>query len=59
VPELDTCVFIIPAHVVKNRTERLVILNSVARLIIESARGEHPDRSPKRLRLRFGPAEMF
>ncbi len=42
VPELDTCVFIIPAHAVKNRTERLVVLNSVAQSIIESVRGEHP-----------------
>lgn len=47
VPELDTSVFLIPAEFggrhensgVKNRDERLVVLNSVARSIIEKQRG--------------------
>lgn len=43
VPELGTSVFIIPPHQVKNRTERLVVLNRVAHSVIESVRGEHPD----------------
>ena len=42
VPELDTSVFIIPAHRVKNRQDRLVILNRVAKGVIEELRGKHP-----------------
>lgn len=49
VPELGTSVFLIPAGFggrsersgVKNRDERLVILNSVAKSIIEKQRGQH------------------
>ena len=41
VPELGTSVFIIPAQAVKNRTNRLVVLNKVAASIVESVRGEH------------------
>lgn len=51
VPELGTSVFLIPASFggrheksgVKNRDERLVVLNSVARSIIEQQRGVHPE----------------
>ena len=43
VPELDTAVFIIPAHAVKNREERLVALNKVARSVIEEVRGSNPE----------------
>ena len=52
VPELNTSVFIIPSHVlyekklesqVKNQEDRVVILNDVARSVIESRRGKHPD----------------
>jgi len=43
VPELDTSVFIIPAARVKNGEERLVVLNRVARSVIDSVRGEHAD----------------
>jgi integrase len=39
VPELATSVFIIPGARVKNGDERLVVLNRVARLVIESRRG--------------------
>lgn len=41
VPELDTSVFLIPADRVKNGEERLVILNSVARSVVESQRDRH------------------
>ena len=43
VPELDTSVFIIPGKRVKNGEEHLVVLNRVAKSVIESVRGEHPD----------------
>lgn len=43
VPELDTSVFLIPAERVKNGEERLVILNSVARSVVESQRDRHPE----------------
>lgn len=42
VPELDTSVFIIPSDHVKNGEERLVVLNRVARSVVESMRGVHP-----------------
>lgn len=41
VPELDTSVFLIPEERVKNGEERLVVLNEVARSVIESVRGEN------------------
>lgn len=43
VPELDTSVFIIPGCKVKNGEERLVVLNRVARSVIDSVRGMHPE----------------
>jgi integrase len=43
IPELKTSVFIIPAHKVKNRQERLVVVNRVAAGIIEERRGSHPE----------------
>lgn len=49
VPQLDTTVFIIPARFleeedkgVKNRTDRLVILNRFARVVVEEMRNVHP-----------------
>lgn len=42
VPELSTFVFVIPAEKVKNREERLVVLNNAARSVIEEVRGIHP-----------------
>ena len=39
VPELDTSVFLIPAAAVKNREERLVVLNRVARSVADGQRG--------------------
>ncbi len=41
VPELGTSVFIIPGSRVKNSDERLVVLNSVARSVIDRCRGRH------------------
>jgi len=41
VPELDTSVFIIPGEHVKNAEERLIVLNRVAKSVIESQRGLH------------------
>jgi integrase len=42
VPELDTSVFVIPKDYVKNGEERLVVLNRVAKSVVESLRGMHP-----------------
>jgi integrase len=42
VPELDTSVFLIPKEHVKNGEERLVVLNRVAKSVVESLRGLHP-----------------
>ncbi len=41
-PELDTSVFIIPGERVKNGEDRLVVLNRVAKSVVESVRGMHP-----------------
>ena len=41
VPELGTSVFIIPGENVKNREARLVVLNRIARSVIEGQRGQH------------------
>ncbi len=50
IPELNASVFIIPAlfsedgmHGVKNREDRLVVLNAVARSVIDARRGINPD----------------
>jgi integrase len=43
VPELNTAVFILPGEVVKNREDRLVVLNRIARSVVEEVRGAHPD----------------
>ena len=42
VPELDTSVFIIPGANVKNQEDRLVVLNRVAKSVVEQLRGTHP-----------------
>jgi integrase len=41
VPELETSVFVIPGERVKNGEERLVVLNRVAKSVIERMRGLH------------------
>jgi integrase len=43
VPELSTSVFIVPGEQVKNREDRLVVLNRVARSVVEEVRGIHPE----------------
>jgi len=42
VTEIES-VFIIPGEAVKNGEDRLVILNKIARSVIERQRGKHPD----------------
>jgi len=42
VPELATSVFIIPGRHVKNGDDRLVVLNRIARSVVEAQRGRHP-----------------
>lgn len=41
VPELETTVFIVPAEFVKNRQDRLIVLNRVAKSVVEAQRGKH------------------
>ena len=41
-PEFGTSVFVIPGEKVKNTEERLVVLDRIARSVIEEARGMHP-----------------
>jgi len=43
VPESGTSVFLVPAERVKNGEERVIVLNRVARSIIDSLRGKHPE----------------
>lgn len=43
IPLKDSSVFIIPANFVKNREDRLVVLNHVAKEVIEEVRGQHPE----------------
>lgn len=43
IPEMKTSAFIIPAYKVKNRQDRLVVLNRVAQSIVEEMRGQHPE----------------
>jgi len=43
VPELETSVFILPESITKTSTERVVVLNAVARRVVESRRGIHED----------------
>ena len=42
IPELDTSVFLIPGKFVKNREDRVVVLNAVAKRVIDDVRGIHP-----------------
>lgn len=42
VPELTTSVFVVPGDRVKNEEDRLVVLNGVARSVVESRRGINP-----------------
>ncbi len=40
-PELKTSVFVVPGAIVKNRQDRLIVLNEVARRVVDSRRGSH------------------
>jgi integrase len=42
-PELETSVFILLESITKTSTERVVVLNAVARRVIESRRGKHKE----------------
>ncbi len=44
IPELDTSVFVVPRELVKNNEDRLVVLNRVAKAVVDEVRGEHPHR---------------
>jgi len=43
IPELGTSIFVIPREHTKFELDRYVVLNRVARSVIESCRGRHPD----------------
>jgi len=43
IPELNTSVFLVPGQIVKNRQDRLIVLNDIASSVIESVRGQHPE----------------
>jgi len=43
VPELSTSIFVIPPDYVKNGLDRYVVLNRIARSVIESCRGRHSE----------------
>lgn len=43
VPELETSIFVIPKARVKNGLDRYVVLNRVAKSVIERCRGTHPE----------------
>lgn len=44
IPELETSVFVVPRSIVKNKQDRLIVLNDVARSVIASVCGNHPQR---------------
>ncbi len=43
IPELSTSVFVIPSNMVKNREPRVVVLNRIARAVINEMRGINPE----------------
>ena len=44
VPELDSLVFVVPSEVAKSGRERVLVLNSAAKAVVERQRGKHPER---------------
>jgi integrase len=42
VPTLDTFVLIVPGSFVENGDERLVVLNDIAKRVVDTRRGKHP-----------------
>lgn len=43
VPGLKTSVFVVPGNQVKNGDARLIVLNSIAKSVVEDSRGIHPE----------------
>lgn len=43
IPSLNTSVFIVPGQLVKNGDDRLVVLNRVAKSVVDAQRGKHPE----------------
>lgn len=43
IPEIDSSIFIIPGSFVKNGEDRVVVLNDIAKSVINELRGSHPD----------------
>jgi integrase len=43
IPHLETSVFILPEKLTKNSDERIVVLNAVAKRVVDSRRGVHED----------------
>jgi integrase len=43
IPELGTSIFVIPRDFVKNALDRYVVLNRIARTVIENCRGRHSE----------------
>jgi integrase len=43
IPELGTSIFVIPRDYVKNALDRYVVLNRIARSVIENSRGQHSE----------------
>ncbi len=43
IPELNTSVFILPESLTKTSTERVVVLNSIAKRVVDARRGSHPE----------------
>ncbi len=43
VPELDSSVFLLPEEMTKNGEERIVVLNRIAKSVVDSQRGLHPE----------------
>lgn len=44
IPKIETSVFVIPAEFIKNREDRLIVLNRVAKSIVDELRGGHRER---------------
>jgi len=42
-PELNSAVFIIPGQCVKNREDRLIVLNTIANAVIDKAKRQHAE----------------
>ena len=43
IPEMDASVFLIPGELIKNREDRLIVLNRIAKSVVDSVRGQHSD----------------